>query len=576
MKEVVYAVYFHQGGRWVRERSYNSDQRDMAQQAARAAAAKKGVLGATLVRETFDPDTKATEEVGVFSQINNKAVPALNVKMVYSPEPQHEAGSTADDRGVPDEDDDEMPDLVVGPAQPRGSSSAVVSKLVMAFILAGVVAGGISFLLGRVGGYGLFESLLGPQGLAGKVFGILFFVTLLVIVAKTIRWREFSAAFSAAPSGDQRRRPAARSRARTAGRRRAEERPPRDSRQGEGGGGTGAAGDGAAATAPQEGAEAGGVAGASLAEAEAPAPAPELGPEGEEAKKSVMTFFALCLEFLGKTDSKFLKRGKLSSSYNHFGADLFLAGAAEAYGELKGMADASMSEVMAACVESAGRDRNRASEFAKKYEGYLMEPKYLEMFRSGRDAMMPFQKDEELRAKAAAGELEPDEEAMLDGESETDIGIFFEGALDEWNSKKEGPASGGTVAIMFTYVVPLGEVVADEQAKRHMDAHNRIAREALRRYGQRSEDDRRRDHGVLLPGHQCRRRGDRDPARLRNSYAQRPRLAAARAHRHQRRRAHRRGRRPVRDAGAARGPRGPARGRGPERRVQAGARIVPR
>ena len=52
----------------------------------------------------------------------------------------------------------------------------------------------------------------------------------------------------------------------------------------------------------------------------------------EEAKKSVMTFFALCLEFLKQSGSKYLKGGKFSS-VNHFGSDLYLAGAAEAYVE---------------------------------------------------------------------------------------------------------------------------------------------------------------------------------------------------------------------------------------------------
>ena len=76
------------------------------------------------------------------------------------------------------------------------------------------------------------------------------------------------------------------------------------------------------------------------------------------------------------------------------------------------MAD-KMPALLATCTEAAGRPRERAQEFANKYEGYLMEPRYLGMFRSGRDAMASFLRDADLRACAAAGELDEEEEALL-------------------------------------------------------------------------------------------------------------------------------------------------------------------
>jgi hypothetical protein len=79
LKEVVYAVYRHQGGRWTRDRSFSSEQRDEAKAAAETLLTRQGVLGVTLVEETFVPSTGETKEVGIWSKTNNPAVPALGV-----------------------------------------------------------------------------------------------------------------------------------------------------------------------------------------------------------------------------------------------------------------------------------------------------------------------------------------------------------------------------------------------------------------------------------------------------------------------------------------------------------------
>jgi hypothetical protein len=122
----------------------------------------------------------------------------------------------------------------------------------------------------------------------------------------------------------------------------------------------------------------------------------DCGPEITEAKKSIITFFARCIDFLMKSSSQFIKGGKLST-YNQFGCDLFLAGAAEAYAEGKAMPDRN-KEIMAAVIRAAGRGNDRAAQFADKHENYLLEPRYLDMFRAGREAMGIYLKDENLRA----------------------------------------------------------------------------------------------------------------------------------------------------------------------------------
>lgn len=70
----------------------------------------------------------------------------------------------------------------------------------------------------------------------------------------------------------------------------------------------------------------------------------------------------------------------------------------------------------------------------------------------------------------------------MEDESETDIGFFLESALEEWNSKEQKSAATGTVAIMFTYVAAVGGGDDDDVFQQVMNSHNRIAREALRRF----------------------------------------------------------------------------------------------
>lgn len=399
----MYVVYLHSGGRWTRDQSFKQSAAVDAKRAAEAAAGRKDVKGVTLVRETHDTNTGDTRELAVFTELKGGAAGGMGIPegrdRLLEPEekPEPAAAGGADDDAA--DGDDDIPDLVSGPKKAAASQALVVTKLVGAIAAAAVVAGGVSWFLGVVGGYGVFETFLGRSGLPIKVFGILFFLTLFVVLPNLVRWSEFAQAFSVGggPRAPRPRRQATRTEA-TRGtedagqsddeQEREERRRQRDGEDDE-------------QTARAEPAGPGGDAGESEDGDEAPPPvdAPAL----EAAKKSVMTFFARCLEFLSNTKSKFLSSGKLST-YDHFGTDLFLAGAAEAYSEKNGTPN-EMAAIVAACVQATGRSGDKATEFAGKYEGYLMEPRYLGMFRAGRDAMGSFLRDEELRAKAASGEL---------------------------------------------------------------------------------------------------------------------------------------------------------------------------
>ena len=211
MNEVVYAVYRHQGGRWTRDRSFPSEQREEAKKAAEALLMRQGVLGVTLVEETFNPTTGETKEVGVWSKSNNPAVPQLGIAVRKEREKPAEvapAQSSVDGDKEDDDGDDDVPVLVQRGTKPQGATAPflVVFKLLAAGLSALFVAGLTSYAFAYFDLYGIFTFILDREGIQTKVFVGLFIASLLLILPNMLSWREFSQAFQvqgggAAPAG---------------------------------------------------------------------------------------------------------------------------------------------------------------------------------------------------------------------------------------------------------------------------------------------------------------------------------------------------------------------------------------
>ncbi|MSP21222.1 MAG: adenylate/guanylate cyclase domain-containing protein [Alphaproteobacteria bacterium] len=424
---------------------------------------RQGVLGVTLVEETFNPANGETKEVGVWSKSTNAAVPQLGIATRKEREAPASTAAAGDDDDAGGADDNDVPVLVQRGAKPPSAAGAfvVVFKMVAALTVAGFAAGIVTYAIGHFELYGIFLFVLECQGIEAKLFTGFFVISALLVLPNMLTWREFSTAFQVQGAGGPRprRQPTRSSRPSRLAPKQREERARAD-----------AAGD------KQDGKGQSG--GPSRKDDTTPAKAPEV----IEAKKLIIKFFAQCVDFLMKTSSQFLKGGKLST-FNQFGCDLFLAGAAEAYAERKSIPEKNR-EIMAAVIRAAGRGNDRASQFADKHENYLLEPRYLDMFRAGREAMTVFLKDEDLRTKAASGELSKEDEARLGHDAEGDIGMFLENALDHWNSKADEKKQGGTVAVMFTAILgAFSEATGDDATQKMLHAHNRIVRENLRRYG---------------------------------------------------------------------------------------------
>ena len=148
-------------------------------------------------------------------------------------------------------------------------------------------------------------------------------------------------------------------------------------------------------------------------------------------------------------------------SFNRFGCHLFMAGASESIAYGAGLGQKQMFKLLAEAVSILGQGRATAQQFSDKYEEYLLEPKYVVMFKSGRDAMDRF-----LKGSADA----------LGG---------LEGALDSWNqlgTEEEEEEEKGPTTVMFTDIVGstrMTQTQGDAGAQELVRKHNEIVRGAL-------------------------------------------------------------------------------------------------
>ena len=105
-----------------------------------------------------------------------------------------------------------------------------------------------------------------------------------------------------------------------------------------------------------------------------------------------------------------------------------------------------------------GQSPGSAKQFSDEYDEYLLEPKYVVMFKAGRDAMENF-------AQGKAGALRT-----------------LTGALHGWNQTDTEEEVKGPTTVMFTDIVGstrMTQTHGDESAQELVRKHNEIVRGAL-------------------------------------------------------------------------------------------------
>lgn len=144
-----------------------------------------------------------------------------------------------------------------------------------------------------------------------------------------------------------------------------------------------------------------------------------------------------------------------------FGISLFLAGTVEIIAKEQSLSDADKSLLLSHAVQDLGFGKNQADNFAAKFDDYLLaDPRYLQMYQHGRDAMTM-----DLGGEVASSKM-------------------LNRALDDWNAPKasQPPSASQVVTVMFTDMVGstnMTETLGDEGAQKMVRLHNRIVRDAL-------------------------------------------------------------------------------------------------
>ena len=174
--------------------------------------------------------------------------------------------------------------------------------------------------------------------------------------------------------------------------------------------------------------------------------------EVKDSRKGLMTFLQGSLAGM-------VKGGFQLDSINKFGCHLFLAGACEAQARQAGLNHDQFVEMLANSIGVLGSSASVAHKFGEKYEEYLLEPRYAEMFKAGGNAM---------------------ESYLADGGDGADA---LTGALEMWNNPDKASDEGdGLMAVLFTDIVgstKMNQKHGDAAAQRVVHDHNSIVRAAL-------------------------------------------------------------------------------------------------
>lgn len=180
-----------------------------------------------------------------------------------------------------------------------------------------------------------------------------------------------------------------------------------------------------------------------------------LSDENAERQQAVMSFVADSMKAVAA------KRPNLDA-YNKFGFNLFLAGACGVVSDDSGMDSDAARQMLQNCLESNGTKAHLAKTFIDKYEDYLLDQKYLDMFNAGRAAMSRQANNDANAVKLLAN------------------------SMDKWNKPVAESRTSAPVTVMFTDLTgstAMTQRLGDEKAQIVVRTHNTIVRAALQKYG---------------------------------------------------------------------------------------------
>ncbi|MCH7936154.1 MAG: adenylate/guanylate cyclase domain-containing protein [Proteobacteria bacterium] len=433
-ENTTFEVQVLQGGQWTIHENFPGHQREDAVAEAKNQLEGIGAVEAVkVVKETLDPDTGVFNDTVIFRESGK-------------PKPKVRSRGKAFDRSRTFKQTGKRSRK--GSKKGTSSLGSVVLKLLMVVLFSVGLAGLISFIVSEI----LSGKILFGVRFVGNTetnlligtFVVVFLISATVLALTTMRGVRLKAAKTprvfiwlvgwwalAAEKAAQKRAENQAARQAAAARARAAAPVP------------------SAETMPQ-------------AEQQPEEPEPEAEPEAAEQDQALSATAEKLKDYM----INFLSRGLEGSqadinkmdSFNKFGLSLYMAGACEILSQKGNMDLSSRSNILAETVQVMGFKKSHAASFAEKYEEYLMaDPRYMQMFQSGRNAINTYLADETIAPK------------------------FLDNAMSEWNKPKEKEQTG-PVTVMFTDIVgstAMTQALGDAGAQQVVRAHNRIVREAL-------------------------------------------------------------------------------------------------
>ena len=180
-----------------------------------------------------------------------------------------------------------------------------------------------------------------------------------------------------------------------------------------------------------------------------------MSPKEEKQKAFMMKALGNALEGSSFNEKKL-------DNFNKFGVNLWVAGAAEALMQARGISQAAANKILADGVQTLGYKKSHAENFAGKYEEYLLQDsRYMQMFQAGRNAMNTYMSDE------------------------THIARHLDSSLEEWNKPKQREEQPRVITVLFTDIAgstAMTQALGDAGAQEVVRAHNRVVREALTQF----------------------------------------------------------------------------------------------
>ena len=493
MSETVNDLYALRKGRWTVYQQYSKADFGRAVTDAEKLMKEAAVDAVGIIRESPDKRSGGFRESLAYADAKKEGVPPLNefeVKPKAKQEHKTREGAFFEE-GAEDEDAGQRArkarkEAAEDPALQRSAFALPVKLFTVAFIALGV-GWGLWASINHLGGTPMLANALGQHNLAAKTMGIGFVISLMILLPTTISGADIAAAFRSAPAQPA-RRPA-----------QARRKPPANKKKGKKG-----AGDKAKKEGKGEDEWSTGESQKEDKPETPPAPEEEKPEEPvdagaanriEASRATLMKFFERCMAFIMASDPE-AKSGRMDA-VTTFGCQLFFAGAAEILANNAKIDTRHLGKILEPCALALGVDKRRLKQFSDKYDSYLLEPGYLDMFRAGREAMQTAIDDEkkqaereaaaEEAAKAPAGarpKSPADDDFDDDWESDEDIGIFLAHALEAWRSPKD--RKGGMTAVLFTDIVGSTNITqthGDEASQRLVNIHNSIVRGAIQGQG---------------------------------------------------------------------------------------------